>query len=208
VREGSVSLLGFLSHFFGDDFSSCSDVTIQAVLDACADTNGAIRTVGLHSASLITKTFSRTRPDLILTPFFGCAVKENWRRRPCAVNFMASFPLATTDAIEAGGRTSRTADEVSARLDARVDRDLCTPRCSRSSSSPRTRPDRLDRSDERLAPNGPLDRPVHPRLGGQVLRARARVRQLAARNRALSRRVRAAPCGLQGAAVSPRALSL
>jgi hypothetical protein len=92
VREGSVSLLGFLSHFFGDDFSSCYDVTIQAVLDACADTNGAIRTVGLRSASLITKTFSRTRPDLILAPFFGCAVEESWRHRLCAVNFVTSFP--------------------------------------------------------------------------------------------------------------------
>jgi hypothetical protein len=127
VREGYVSLLGFLSHFFGDEFSSCYEVTIEAVLDACADANDAIRTVGLRSASLIAKTFSRTRPGLILTPFFGCALKENWRHRLCAVNFMRSFVLATTDSTEADERLNRTADEVSAQLEASVNRDLLHP---------------------------------------------------------------------------------
>jgi hypothetical protein len=47
VREGPLSLRGLLSPFFGDKFSSCYDVTIETVFDACADGNDAIRIIGL-----------------------------------------------------------------------------------------------------------------------------------------------------------------
>ena len=104
-REGYVSLLGFLAYFFGEEFKDCYDITIEAVLDACADPNDTIRTVGLRSASLITKTFSNSNPELILEPYFNCSLKQDWRQRLCAVNFMKSFVQAitgTTDADEKG----------------------------------------------------------------------------------------------------------
>jgi hypothetical protein len=127
VREGYVSLLGFLSHFFGEEFSGCYHVTIHAVLNACADPNDAIRTVGLRSASLIAKTFSKSSPQLILTPYFECALKENWRHRLCAVNFLKSFVMATTDTTEADDRQMRAIGELMGKLEAAVDEKLLYP---------------------------------------------------------------------------------
>lgn len=117
VRECYVSLLGFLSHFFGaEDFQSSYEITIDAVLEACADSNDAIRTVGLRSASLIAKTFALTHPDLILNPYFQCALKENWRYRLCAVNFMKAFVLACTGTTEADDKGIRQIGELLDRL--------------------------------------------------------------------------------------------
>ena len=113
IRECYVSLLGFLSHFFGaDEFQSSYDITIDAVLEACSDTNDAIRTVGLRSASLIAKTFALSHPDLILNPYFSCALKENWRFRLCAVNFMKAFVLACTGTTEADDKGIRNIGEL------------------------------------------------------------------------------------------------
>ncbi|OHS98318.1 HEAT repeat family protein [Tritrichomonas foetus] len=127
VREGYVSLLGFLSHFFGEEFSSSYNITIEAVLDACADPNDAIRTVGLRSASLIAKTFSQSHPKLILTPYFTCALKENWRQRLCAVNFMKSFVMATTNTTEADDKGIRTIGELLQKLETAVSKELLYP---------------------------------------------------------------------------------
>lgn len=127
VREGYISLLGFLSHFFGEEFSSGFDISIEAVLDACADPNDAIRTVGLRSASLIAKTFSLSHPQLILKPYFACALKENWRQRLCAVNFMKSFVMATTGTTEADDKGIRTIGELLMKLEAAVDKELLYP---------------------------------------------------------------------------------
>lgn len=127
VREGYVSLLGFLSHFFGEDFSIGYNMSIEAVLDACADPNDAIRTVGLRSASLIAKTFSKSHPHLILEPYFACALKENWRQRLCAVNFMKSFVMATTDTTEADDKGIRNIGELLEKLESAVDHDLLYP---------------------------------------------------------------------------------
>lgn len=117
VRECYVSLLGFLSHFFGaEEFQSSYDITIDAVLEACSDPNDAIRTVGLRSASLIAKTFALSHPDLILNPYFSCALKENWRFRLCAVNFMKAFVLACTGTTEADDKGIRTIGELLQKL--------------------------------------------------------------------------------------------
>ncbi|KAH0788066.1 HEAT repeat family protein [Histomonas meleagridis] len=127
VREGYVSLLGFLSHFFGEDFSDCYNITIDAVLNACADPNDQIRTVGLRSASLITKAFSKSNPQLILTPYFSCAMKENWRQRLCAVNFMKSFVYAIAGMTEADEKGIREIGEMLETLETQVSKDVLYP---------------------------------------------------------------------------------
>ena len=128
VRECYISLLGFLSHFFGaEDFKSSYDITIDAVLEACSDTNDAIRTVGLRSASLIAKTFALTYPDLILNPYFTCSLKENWRFRLCAVNFMKAFVLACTGTTEADDKGIRNIGELLEKLSQALKPEILYP---------------------------------------------------------------------------------
>jgi hypothetical protein len=73
-------------------------------LNASADPNDAIRTLGLRSASLIAKTLSKSSPQLILTPYFKCTRKENWRDRLGEVNFLKDFVMAITETTEADNR--------------------------------------------------------------------------------------------------------
>ena len=128
VRECYVSLLGFLSHFFGpEDFSSCYEITIEAILDACADPSDIIRTVGLRSASLVAKTFSRTRPELILQAYFSCAQRENWRYRLCSCNFIKSFVMAVTNTTEADEKGVRQIGEILSILQIEIKPDLLLP---------------------------------------------------------------------------------
>lgn len=127
VREGYISLLGFLSHFFGEEFIDAYNITITAVLDACADPNDTIRTVGLRSASLIAKTFSKSNPQLILKPFFSCALKQDWRQRLCAVNFMKSFVYATTNTTEADDKGIREIGELLKNLELQVTKEILFP---------------------------------------------------------------------------------
>lgn len=126
VRECYVSLLGFLSHFFGaEEFSSCYDITIDAVLEACSDTNDVIRTVGLRSVSLIAKTFAQSKPDLIINPFNNCALKDNWRYRLCAVHFLKSFVSACLGTSEADDRGIRNIGELLTQIEKSLQPDIC-----------------------------------------------------------------------------------
>lgn len=127
IRECYVSLLGFLSHFFGaEDFHGCYDITIDAVLEACADSNDVIRTVGLRSVSLIAKTFAQTNPDLIITPFNNCALKDNWRYRQCAVQFMKAFVNACVGTTDADERGIRNIGELLEKIKQALKPDICS----------------------------------------------------------------------------------
>lgn len=80
-------------------------------MDACTDKSDSVQIVGLRSASLIARTFAKSHPDLILTPFYNFSKKGNWRFRLCSVHFIKSFFFAiagTTEAEERGIRIGTT----------------------------------------------------------------------------------------------------
>jgi len=128
VREGYVSLLGYLPFYFGsEDFSDCYDLTVNAVLDACADQSDSIRTVGLRSASLISKTFAISKPDLILTAYFSCAQRENWRHRLCSISFIKSFIMVVSGTTEADDKGARQIGAILDSLTATIPKQLLLP---------------------------------------------------------------------------------